>query len=268
MNCHSIQNRILALPDPRQVPAALREHLNGCPGCTSWWQQAVRLERLLEQLPVPSAPADKKVVLLDDLAAAGPVIRTIPVVERPPGRSIFETVRSVPGLTFVAALAAAVLIVVGGWMVIRPGPGTPPIVKERPRDPFLEKLVQRDLALAQAKTADQRLEVLAALADDLSTEITGLARIADPEELRDLSGLFQKVVNEGIVQQAAALPPLVMTPTQKQALFERLTTKLGEAGQQADRAARESPPHAQPALKTISDTARDGQAKLKAILGA
>ena len=39
-------------------------------------------------------------------------------------------------------------------------------------------------------------------------------------------------------------------------------------GAKAEEAAKESPPHAQPALKTISDTARDGQTKLKAILGA
>jgi hypothetical protein len=42
--------------------------------------------------------------------------------------------------------------------------------------------------------------------------------------------------------------------------------RLAEAGREADRAARESPPHAQPALKVIADTARDGQATLRDIL--
>ena len=45
----------------------------------------------------------------------------------------------------------------------------------------------------------------------------------------------------------------------------RLAAKLLDAGREADTAARESPPHALPALKTIADSARDGQLKLRAI---
>lgn len=263
MNCQKLQNRILALPDPRQLPENLREHLDACPGCLAWWKQAARLERLLAHLPTPPAPADKKAALLDELTAAEPVIKSIPSLERRPGRSW-----SLPNVRIIAGLAAALLIAVGGWMMMRPGSGPHGIALERPTDPFLDKIVKRDLALAQAKSADQRLEVLGGLADDLSTEARSLSKIANPEELRDLSGMFQKVVNEGIVEQVRRLPEHAMTQTQKKELLQKLTTKLAEAGQQADRAARESPPHAQPALKTISDTARDGQVKLKAILGA
>ena len=111
---------------------------------------------------------------------------------------------------------------------------------------------------------------LGSLADDLSSEARSLSKIASTEELRDISGMFQKVVNDGIVVQAKKMSENqhALTQTQKQELLQKLTTKLAEAGQQADQAARESPPHAQPAFKTISDTARDGQVKLKAILGA
>jgi hypothetical protein len=260
MNCQSLQNRILALPDPRQVPGNLRQHLDACPGCLAWWKQAAKLEGLLAHLPVPPAPADKKTALLDELSASEPVIRSVPVAPRSqPWR--------LPDVRVLAGLAAAVIIAVGGWLLVRPGPGTNLQAKESPRDPFLEKIVQRDLALAQARTADERLTVLGGLADDLSTEARSLSKIAKPDELRDLSGMFQKVVNEGIVEQARKLPEHSLTQTQKRELLAKLSGKLAEAGKQADEAARESPPQAQPALKSISETARDGQTKLKAILG-
>lgn len=268
MTCQTIQNRVLALPDPRQLPENLREHVAGCPGCQAWWKQAVRLDRFLEQLPAPPAPADKKAAMLDELAAAGPVIRSIPAVDRGTGRPVFVKLFAVPGVKYAVGLAAAVLIAVGGWMAFRTDKGPPIAQPSSPRDPFLEKIVKRNVALAQTKAPDERMVALAGLADDLSAETRGLARIADQDDLRELSGLFQKVVNDGIVRQAERLPPHALTPTQKQALLEKLSATLDGAKQQADQAARESPPHAQPALKTISDTARDGQTKLKALLGA
>lgn len=263
MNCQSIQNRILALPDPRLLPEALRDHVNACPGCLAWWKQAARIERILAELPVPPAPADKKSTLLQELS--GPVIHTVPAIER---RSFGTRFWSAPAVRTLAGLAAAVLIAVGGWLMVRPANGPQTAAGSPPRDPFLERIVSHDLALAQARTADQRLDVLGSLAGDLSTEAQSLSKIANQDELRDLSGMFQKVVNEGIVEQARKMPDLALSQTQKKELYKRLSEKLTEAGRQADEAARESPPHAQPALKTISETARDGQAKLKVILGA
>lgn len=262
MNCQSLQNRILALPDPRQLPENLREHVDACSACLAWWKQAIHLERLLAHLPAP-APSDKKAVLLDELNAVEPVIKSIPSLQRHASRSW-----ALPGARTLAGLAAAVLIAVGGWMMTRPGAKIADAKQSGPSDPFLTKIVQRDLALAQARSADRRLEVLSGLADDVSAEARSLSKIANPEELRDLSGLFQKVVNEGIVEQVRKLPEHAMTRTQKDALLQKLTTQLSEAGLHAEEAARESPPHAQPALKSISDTARESQVKLKAMLGA
>lgn len=268
MTCQTIQNRVLALPDPRQLPDHLRDHVEACPACMTWWKQAVRLERLLEQLPAPPAPADKKAVLLDDLTSAGPVIKSIPAVERGPRRSLFTEFWALPGTKYLAGLAAAVLILIGGWMMMRPGPGTAVAAREAPRDPLLEKMAQRIVGLAHAKTPDQQLEGLSRMADDLSAGTRTFAKVATEEELRDLAGLFKTVVSDGIVTQAAGIPPHALTPTQKKVLLEKLAARLAETEQQAERAARESPPHAQPALKTIADTARDGQVKLKALVGA
>jgi hypothetical protein len=264
MNCQTIQNRILALPDPRQVPGPLHEHLSGCAACLEWWKQAVRLEQLLEQLPVPAAPNDRKAAMIDDLTAAGPVIKSVPTLHRPSGRSPLAAVLAIPGLAYVGGLAAAILVLVGGWQLFRTGPA--PVAKIIPsEDPLLKAMVRRDLALAQAKTPAQRLEVLGGMADDLSGEARNLARVATAEELRELSGLFRKVVDDGIIKQARDFPPHGLSVSERKTLFETLAAKLAEAGQEADRSARESPPHAQPALKTIADTARDGQTRLRAM---
>jgi hypothetical protein len=259
MNCQTFQNHVLSLPEPRELPEPLVGHANGCAACVAWWRRAARLEGLLATLPVPAAPADKKNALLDELS--GPVIQPLPRFER---RSLW----SIPAVRTFAGLAAAVMIAVGGWMMVRPGPGTPIVAAKESRDPFLDRIVQRDLALAKAGKPTERLDVLGDLADDLSTEARSLSKIAQPDELRDLSGMFQKVVNEGIVEQARKLPEHSLTQSQKNELLNRLSQKLVTAGRQAEDASKESPPHAQPALKTISDTARDGQTKLKAILGA
>src|SRR6478735_3879252 len=74
MNCQTVQNKILALADPRLVPDPLRSHVAGCAACQAWAQQAARLEGLLEQLPAPSAPADKKTALVDHLMRGEPII--------------------------------------------------------------------------------------------------------------------------------------------------------------------------------------------------
>ena len=109
MNCQSVQNRILSLPDPRQVPDALRAHLDACPDCERWWRQAARLERLLAELPAPPAPAGKKEALIDELTAAGPVIKSVPAVGRPvpsPGLAFLRrNWKAVAGLEIIIHIA-------------------------------------------------------------------------------------------------------------------------------------------------------------------
>ena len=264
MTCQSVQNRILALSDPRQVPGPLHAHLTGCPACLAWWNRVARLERMIAHLPVPPAPDNKKAVLIDDLTV-GPVITTVPALDRRSAWSPLAPRRATPAMKYVAGLAAAVLVAVGGWAVVRPS-RTPDVAKAvAPKHPLLDKVVGRDLDLARATTPAQRLEILGGLADDLSAETRGLARVADPDELNDLARWFDRVVRAGIVRQAEQLPPHALTPEKRAALIDQLSAKLADAGREADAAAREAPPHAHPALKTIADSARDGRVKLRAI---
>ena len=257
MSCQTIRNRILSLTDPRRLPEGLRVHVAACPACAAWRATAAKLERFLEVLPAPPAPADKKSVLIDELTSDGPVIRSVPKIDRRPSRI---------GGRHVAALAAAVMVAVGGWWVVtRPSAKNPDRADATPKHPLLEKMVQRSQSLARAETPAKRLELLGDMADDLNAETRSLARVASPEELNDLARWFDRVVNKGIVQQAGQLAPHALSAAEKAALFDQLAGKLSEAGAEAEKVSREAPPASQPALKKIADTARDGRKKLRDI---
>jgi hypothetical protein len=255
MTCEKVQNRILALPDPRQVPDGLRGHLDDCSACNAWWKQSLQIERQLTELPVPPAPAGKKSALLADLhsARAEPAHAT---------RSR-DFLRS-PVVKYAAALAASILIVLGGWLVLRPSK-QPEVVVEPAKHPLLETVSSRIVALSESRSQSERMEVLGSLAGDLSLESRNLARIAGEDELRDLSGWFRHVVDDGLVKQARAMNPHSMSQTEKKLLLDKLTAVLAEAERESERRAEESPPHAQVELRKIANTARDGQARLRAI---
>jgi hypothetical protein len=171
-----------------------------------------------------------------------------------------------PPAKALAGLAAAVLVAVGIWSGVKNGKQPPALVKQpAPRHPLLEKVVQRDLALAKARTPNDRLDALAGLAEDLAAESRGLALVAGADEMRELADWFRTVVADGVVEQAGRVPPHALTPDQRRTLLDRLTARLAEAGKAAEQAAKDSPPHAQPALRSIADTARDGQTKLRAL---
>jgi HAMP domain-containing protein len=251
-NCDAVRNQVLALPDPRRVPAPLRAHVADCPGCRAWAEQAARLETLLEQLPVPPAPAGKKDALVDDLSrrpAAEPV--------RPPAAGWVRR-----NAALVGGLAAAVLVAGGWWLLGGNGRG-PQLVQAAPRDPFLDKVVKRDVALAKADTPAKKLRALGDLAGDLSAEAGELSRLATADELGDVEKWFRKVVTDGLVRQAKALPPHAMPPAERKAELEALAGRLGAAADEAGRAAGESPPDAKRILNRIAETARDGEKELR-----
>src|SRR5207253_11489459 len=106
MNCQAVQNKILALPDPRLIPDPLREHVAGCAACQAWARQAARLEALVERLPAPAAPADKKGALIDELTGPAPVVaRPLAVPARPGESPVLSFLRRNAALG--AGLAAA-----------------------------------------------------------------------------------------------------------------------------------------------------------------
>ena len=263
MNCQVVQNQILDLPNPRELPAVMLAHVAECAACQAWSQRAARLESLIEQLPVPPAPAEKKEALIGELLAADPVIRPMAVLASRPGLATSAGRFLQRNATYVGGLAAAVLVVVGGiWYANKPGPITTAATPEE-RHPLVEKLVARDIALARAETPAKRLEALSGMADDLASETRGMARVASAAELKELARQYDKVVKDGLVRQARELSqaPLVSAP-EKRKLLDPLAAKLEADATEAEKLSREAPQDAQPTLKRIADTARQGAREL------
>ncbi len=110
MNCDAVQNLILALPDPRELTPALREHTRGCAACAAFARRAAKLEAVLAALPVPAAPEGKKGDLLDDLTRPEPLILPMPAPAVRPSAAerAVRFLRRNAGA--VAGLAAAALV--------------------------------------------------------------------------------------------------------------------------------------------------------------
>jgi len=261
MNCQVVQNKIIALADPRLIPDALREHLAGCAACRDWAQQAARLERLLEGLPAPAAPADRKAALVEQITFGAPIITrplAMPAGQRESRFAAFLQRNAV----VIAGLAAAILIAVGVWNLFPRGGPKPDLTQSIPDDPFLKKMVARDLALAKADTPAKRLVVLGGMAEDLSIQARSLARVASADELRDLARWYDKVVKGAIVKQAEKMHGVTLTPAEVKARAEMLgalTKQLGDTAAETDQLLNSVPPDAKPVLQKIADAARDGQ---------
>jgi len=262
MKCQAVQNQILALPDPRELPPALRAHVLACAECQAWARQAARLEGLLKQLPVPPAPAERKEALLGELMAADPVIRPMATLATRPGFGLVAVRFLRRNASYVGGLAAAVLIAVGGYSLVRNRPPGHPETAQTHKHPLLEKLVARDVALARADTPTKQLEVLTGMADDIASDTRGMARLASGSELTKMTGWYEKVVAEGIIPQARNLP-VHLGAADKARLLEALAAKLDADAVEAEKVAREAPPDAQPALKRMADAARDGERRLR-----
>jgi hypothetical protein len=265
MNCQTVQNKILALPDPRLLPDPLREHVAGCVACREWAKQAARLEALVEKLPAPAAPVRKKAALIDHVTRGEPIITPSLAIPAAPRES-----RAVAFLrrnaTVIAGLAAAVLVAIGAWALFPKNEVV--TAKPIPDDPFLKKMVDRDVALARADNPAKRLEILGLMAEDLSTQARALSRVASPEELRDLARWYGKVVNNAIVPQVKRMHGVTLKPAdaaERTKSLEALNTQLGATATEADRLLAEVPPESKPALQTIADSARDGQKTIELI---
>ncbi len=261
MNCATAQNQIIALPDPRQLSVALRDHVLSCDACRAWASQAARLEALLTQLSVPPAPAEKKEAMIGDLMSADPVIQPMPT---PAARPSFATVAGRflrQNATYVGGLAAAVLVAVGvAWYMNRPVQVTPEFV-ERQDHPLLKKMVARNVEMARAETPAKRLEVLGGMADEIAGETRGVARVASPAELIELANWYDKVVKDGLVKQSKDLKD--SSAPERKRLLDPLAAKLNADADAAEKLAGEAPPDAQPTLKRMADTAREGARELK-----
>jgi hypothetical protein len=268
MNCQAVQNQILGLPDPRELPPPLRQHVLACAECRAWAARAARLEAVLAWLPVPAAPGDKKEALIGELMAAEPVIRPMVVPAARPGFGAVAVRLLRRNAASVGGLAAAVLVAVGlSW--VWPGkPGGLPVAERTPKDPFLQKFVAGNTALARATTPARKLEELGKLTAAVSAETRGMARIATGAELKEMAGWYETYVRDAMVPRAKELRSQPQADGADAAqLLDSLAAKLGADAAETEKLAGEAPQDAKPALKRMADAARDGEKSLRATAG-
>jgi len=260
MTCDAIQNRLLALPDPRQVPDELRGHLDGCLACRAFLTRAVRLDKLLAAIPVPPSSEETRAAFLDRVTEAGPVIKRIPVVRR--RDSATDLLENGRWQYAAAGLAAAVLVAVG-WLAFRDG-GTPP----SRNDPatvaghdLLKKaighVVTDEKALAKVDKPEQRMQTWADVTTDLRDEIGRVYRHAPKDDLKSLAELFEKVAEHGLLQQADLAVTRGQEPiARRQELLQKTIQRVSEVETDLAAFVQSAPEDKKLALRQIRETAR------------
>lgn len=261
--CPQFRRAVLALPDPRFVPSRLRPHWEQCADCRVWAEQAAELESALGQLKAPPSRGGKARLLaqLRQASEAVPSFRG----HSPKSQKTSWGRKRRAWLMTSGALAAALVLVV----LYYSGSGTAPqpaVASSGAPYPFLQQLVAHDVALARASTAGQRVQALSALADTVAQETHALARIASPEELRELVRWYDKVVERGLIQQAEEWAARMQTERERQQLLET-AGRLAATAQATENMLDTVPPHAQMLLRQLAQTAREGEHKIKRLSG-
>ena len=262
MTCDVATHRLLALPDPRQLPDDVRAHLVSCAACQGRSVALVRIEELIPRIPVPAASESVKQAFLDKIEAETPVIRTMPVLPR--RDSGFQWQKALAGRWQTAAtLATGVLLTFGVWWTASSPRTTVVAEAAPPRYDGLSKEVRSLVALTRAESPTQRLTAWTGAEADLRQELRTVYRVAAEDDLRALARRYERVIDDGIVRQATQLPEH-LPPTERQSLVGTAAGQLTEAETEARRLAASAPPPTQKQLQRIADLARDGRLKLLA----
>jgi hypothetical protein len=159
------------------------------------------------------------------------------------------------------SLAASLLFVALVVMLWGPDRSLPPAAAKRKpaADPFLTKLMERDLRLATARTPRDRLEILADMADDLQGQTRVAARSAEAEDLGRLAALYERVLREGLLAGARKLPP------NQRNLLDAIAVRLTRFGVEAERLAAELTAAPSEALRQIAAASRETDEQLRAL---
>jgi hypothetical protein len=124
--------------------------------------------------------------------------------------------------------AALLLFAVTFWSAGPHGPFTPPLPGAKPGpDPFLARLMQKEIKLAAAIEPKAKMQVLADMADDLQ-DTQDLAEAAKAEDLDRMAGLYKKVVLQSMVKQAE-----LISETERSEVLSAVADRLGRAKEKA-----------------------------------
>ena len=264
MTCDTVRNKLIALPDPRRLPAALRGHVGGCDGCTALADELVKLDAVLAALPVPPAdPAVKErfLLALDD---AGPIITRVPTLPRRDSGVSLPALLDRGRWRYPAGLAAGVALAVGGgWWANRPPAPAPAEVVVR--HDLLGREVKHLVALTRTNDPRARLTELVGVAETLNAEARQMYLIAGTDEMTDLQRLFDKAVAKGVVPQAERLP-VGLPAADRVAALTTAQTALATVETEATGLAGRAPEHTRPMLVRMATTAKTARARLDALI--
>ena len=267
MNCKIVQRHLLAAEDPESPPADVQYHLAVCLACRQWQRRLGQIARHVLQLPVP--PSAARADLLERILNPSSRARAAaPATAEERGwRKVVTTLRlrSRAGLSAAAAAAALLLVVLAAWVLWgRQDQNGPTAIVEQPvlTDPLVARLLEQDVRLAAARTPQDRVKILADLADDLRTETHNLVRTADVADLRDLAEHYQRVVLQGVVKRADGLRSL--PARQRRAVLDPIAAQLARAERDATMLALERPAAAKP-FGMIAKAAHEGGNQLSSL---
>jgi hypothetical protein len=265
MKCDVVQNRLLALADPRRVPDELRGHVSECEACRTFAALAGRLDELVSAVPVPASDDAVRLAFLEQLTGIGPIIRRMPSFTRSDSSATLKAVLARTGRwRTLAGLAAGVLVAGGIWWAVS-RPDATPVASTATKHELLKKVVRHDTALAKAETAPQKMIILAERADDLREEARNMYLAAQDADMRTLARWYDQTVADGIVVLAEKHLPPHMDLAERKKLFADLDARLAADEAEAARLADQAPPPTKPGLLKIAASAKAGRQKLQAI---
>jgi len=261
MNCEAIRNRLLAQPNPNRVPAELRPHVTDCRACREFLVRYDALARNIQSLSVPESERTK-MAFLDSINHTGPIIRNVPgtPVSTFSGKKFARRL-----IKPLASIAAAVAVGFGVWAISGSRKGPAEVVA--PRYDLLKKVVVANANLARSNDPKVRIATLTELTTDIRKEAGDVVKAADEDDLVALAAMFEKVVDDGLVNQAKQLNPMTVAVADRQRVLNDAAEKLAATADDVAELYRNAPPHAKASLSRIQEAAAQGRVKLLRIAG-
>ncbi len=206
MNCQELQPWLFASKAAGPLPPAVQRHLAACRKCRRRRRLLGQLDEQVRQLPLPPADFAARDQLWQRIGAtAATAPHAGPVRPRWPMQLIGRV---------LMGTAACWLLLAVGWILGRSTVPVRPETAVAVQQPsaraaetsIILRVLRHDIRLAEAPDVDEQLTVLNLLAGDLKDEALRLARQGSAQDLTPLAELYERVLRDGIVRRAAALP--------------------------------------------------------------
>jgi hypothetical protein len=274
MNCESVRNRFLTLPDPSECPEVLTAHLEGCPSCLAWHQLLLRVEQGVVAAAILPATDRSKQLFIASFLKNAPVatsagsgrptkskLARLPIVAAVvPARKNGSLGEQMARLWPAGLVAAALLVAVVVWSTIGGKPEANSVAT-LPPDPFLERVVAAKVKLDTAQGDVDRLAALDELGFVIHDEAKTLSKVTPGSDMDVLAQKYELVVATALVAQARDLGA-----DEKKTVLPGFIKRLAEAEQEATKLASEAPPKSVAPLKQIAKAAQDGRVALSRMI--